>query len=154
MPQHVHAMEPEPAPAWTLTTDGAVFFGFNGQQREFTDFYTWESQNWFMLDAARPVGNGRLTLDGMISLEPFTMKKLGSPQVFQTGETYRGGPLIDYQHPHDLVMELGGRYRFVRGPMGYTMAADLVGVFGEELRGMLGGDAVFVVIEGTFKNRR
>ena len=69
MPQHAHAMEPEPAPAWTLTTDGAVFFGFNGQQREFTDFYTWESQNWFMVDAARPVGNGRLTLDGMISLK-------------------------------------------------------------------------------------
>ena len=43
----------------------------------------------------------------MFSLEPFTMRDIGSPQVFQTGETFGGAPLIDYQHPHDLVMNLG-----------------------------------------------
>ncbi|MEO8076619.1 MAG: hypothetical protein ABI818_09845 [Acidobacteriota bacterium] len=46
----------------------------------------------------------------MLSFEPFTMHALGSAQVFQTGETYREAPLIDYQHPHDLFMALGGSY--------------------------------------------
>ena len=46
----------------------------------------------------------------MVSLEPFTIQPLGSPQVFQTGETYRRAPLIDYQHPHDLFMQLGVRW--------------------------------------------
>ena len=43
----------------------------------------------------------------MLSLEPFSLDDIGSPQVFQTGETYNNAPLIDYQHPHDLVMQLG-----------------------------------------------
>jgi hypothetical protein len=30
--------------------------------------------------------------------------------VFQTGETLDGAPLIDLQHPHDVVMNLGARY--------------------------------------------
>ena len=92
---------------WTLASDAQVFFGYNYQHRKFTDFSAWESQNWFMLTAEHPIGAGRLMLHGMASLEPFTLKALGSPQVFQTGETYRSAPLIDYQHPHDLIMGLG-----------------------------------------------
>ena len=42
----------------------------------------------------------------MFSFEPFTLKEIGSPQVFQTGETFRNARLIDYQHPHDLFSEL------------------------------------------------
>lgn len=34
------------------------------------------------------------------------MTTLGSPQVFQTGETFNDAPLIDYRHPHDLIMNL------------------------------------------------
>ena len=58
-----------------------------------------------------------LQLVAMFSLEPFTLRDIGSPQVFQTGETFNGAPLIDYQHPHDLIMNLGGdlsRARSVR----------------------------------------
>ncbi len=29
---------------------------------------------------------------------------IGSPQAFRTGETFGNAPLIDYQHPHDLLM--------------------------------------------------
>jgi hypothetical protein len=46
----------------------------------------------------------------MFSMEPFTIQPLGSPEVFQTGETYQQAPLIDYQHPHDLFMTLGMAY--------------------------------------------
>ena len=64
----------------------------------------------------------------MISLEPFTMRGIGSPQLFQTGESYQRRPLIDRQHPHDLFMELGATYRLTR-PRRTTiiLSADLVG---------------------------
>src|SRR6185295_9957177 len=32
------------------------------------------------------------------------------PQLFQTGETAFGLPIIDGQHPHNFFMELAGRY--------------------------------------------
>jgi hypothetical protein len=69
-----------------------------------------ESANWFMPSAIRRVGNGTLELRGMFSLEPFTFPPGGSPLLFQTGETYKGEPIIDRQHPHDLFMELSATY--------------------------------------------
>ena len=65
-----------------------------------------ESANWFMPSAARRVGPGTLELRGMFSAEPFTFPPGGSPLLFQTGESYKGQPLIDRQHPHDLFIEL------------------------------------------------
>ena len=100
--QHMDMKMDAAAPAWTWTTDGSIFFGYNYQQRKFTDFSAWESQNWFMLAGQHPLGPGTFAFDAMLSLEPFTLDKIGSPQVFQTGETYHGGPIIDRQHPHDL----------------------------------------------------
>ena len=69
-----------------------------------------ESANWFMPLAVRRVGKGTLELRGMFSAEPFTFPPGGSPLLFQTGETYKGEPLIDRQHPHDLFMELSANY--------------------------------------------
>jgi hypothetical protein len=69
-----------------------------------------ESANWFMPAAMRRVGNGTLELRGMFSLEAFTFPPGGSPLLFQTGETYKGQPLIDRQHPHDMFMELSATY--------------------------------------------
>ena len=115
------------APLWTWKTDANVFFGYNYQQRQFADFSAWESQNWFMLSGEREVGSGKLTVVGMASLEPLTIAKMGSPQLFQTGESYQQTPLVNYQHPHDLFMALGATYRVERGPAAYSLAADLVG---------------------------
>lgn len=69
-----------------------------------------ESQNWIMPMAFRRVGHGTLELRGMFSLEPLTFSPGGSPQLFQTGESYKGLPLVDKQHPHDLFMELSATY--------------------------------------------
>src|SRR5262245_28925898 len=95
---------------WTWATDANVFVGYNYQERHFADFSAWESQNWFMGSGAHAIGRGRLTFASMLSLEPFTMHAHGSPQLFQTGESYQRTPLLNYQHPHDLVMELGTTY--------------------------------------------
>ena len=40
------------------------------------------------------------------------MSNFGSPNLFATGETAGGAPLVDRQHPHDLFMELAGRVDF------------------------------------------
>lgn len=69
-----------------------------------------ESANWFMPMAFRKVGPGTLQLRGMFSFEPFTFPPGGSPLLFQTGETYKGQPIIDRQHPHDFFMELSAQY--------------------------------------------
>ena len=106
--EHVHMMTSAPAePAWVWSWDANVFAGVNYQLRKFTDFNRVESQNWLMGAGERRVGRELFRLHSMLSFEPFTIQALGSPQVFQTGETYQDAPLIDYQHPHDLVMDLG-----------------------------------------------
>jgi len=115
------------APGWHWMSDANAFFGFNDQERKFTDFSAWESQNWVMLDGAHRLGTGTFRFHDMHTLEPFTMHALGSPQVFQTGETFRKAPLIDYQHPHDLFMSLGADYTRMAGRFTYLLGADVVG---------------------------
>jgi hypothetical protein len=77
-----------------------------------------ESANWFMPMAYHKLGRGTLQLRGMFSAEPFTFPPGGSPLMFQTGETYKGQPLIDRQHPHDLFMELSAQYTLPVGERG------------------------------------
>jgi hypothetical protein len=74
-----------------------------------------DSANWFMPMAYRKIGRGTLQLRGMFSAEPFTFAPGGSPLLFQTGETYKGEPIIDRQHPHDLFMELSAQYTMALG---------------------------------------
>jgi len=116
-----------PVAAWTWAADGNFFFGYNYQLRHFADVSAVESQNWLMGSGDRQLGDGRLTLRTMISLEPFTIPKGGSPQLFQTGESYEQVPLINHQHPHDLLMELGATYRWARPTVTYVFGADVVG---------------------------
>lgn len=77
-----------------------------------------ESANWFMPMAYHKLGKGTVQLRSMFSAEPFTFPAGGSPLLFQTGETYKGQPLIDRQHPHDLLMELSAQYTVPLGDRG------------------------------------
>ena len=106
---------------WLLMFHGEAKIGINhqGGPRGVTKF---ESQNWFMPMAYRRVGRGTLQLRGMFSFEPFTFSGAGSPQLFQTGEVFRGEPIIDAQHPHDLVMELSAQYTMPLGERGTWFA--------------------------------
>ena len=86
------------------------------------------STNWAMLMAMRPAGQGMLHLHGMLSAEPFTVGARGYPLLLQTGESYRGAPLRDRQHPHDLFMELSARYEVpVSRRLGVSLFAAPVG---------------------------
>jgi hypothetical protein len=124
-PHDDHAAAPDGR--WRFGVDGVAFLGYNYQRRAFTDFDQVESQNWVMVAAERRERTSSVAFVSMFSLEPFTMRDLGSPQVFQTGETFGGAPLIDYQHPHDLVMALGGRVERTLGRVRGAVAASLVG---------------------------
>jgi hypothetical protein len=102
---------------WLLMFHYNLFAAVNrqGGPRGVTKF---ESANWFMPMAYHKLGNGTLQLRGMFSAEPFTFPPGGSPLLFQTGETYKGEPLIDRQHPHDLFMELSAQYTLPLGERG------------------------------------
>ena len=102
---------------WLLMFHYNLVTGVNRQSgpRGVTKF---ESANWFMPMAYRKVGPGTLQLRGMFSAEPFTFPPGGSPLLFQTGETYKGEPIIDRQHPHDLFMELSAQYTVPVGERG------------------------------------
>lgn len=94
---------------WLFMFHYEAKLGVNSQggERGVTKF---EAQNWFMPMAYRRVGAGTLQLRAMLSLEPLTFSGAGSPQLFQTGEVYKGRPIVDAQHPHDLFMELSAQY--------------------------------------------
>lgn len=102
---------------WLLMFHYNLTAGVNrqGGPRGVTKF---ESGNWFMPMAYHKLGKGTLQLRGMFSAEPFTFPPGGSPLLFQTGETYKGEPLIDRQHPHDLFMELSAQYTVPLGERG------------------------------------
>lgn len=62
-----------------------------------------------MLMADRDLGDAfHVQVRGMGSLEPL-MGPRGYANLFATGELANGRPLVDRQHPHDLVMELSAR---------------------------------------------
>ena len=97
-------------PGWHFMTLGIVRLQYNHQGGPSGDDAV-ESVNWGMLMLQRDLGHGRLTLMTMNSLEPVTFKDAGSPQLFQTGETFGGRPIVDRQHPHDFFMNLSTTWR-------------------------------------------
>ncbi len=68
------------------------------------------SINWVMGMARRDVAGGRFGARGMISLEPWTVRGCGYPDLLATGELCESETIHDRQHPHDLFMELGLEY--------------------------------------------
>lgn len=95
---------------WSFMTMGIVRLQHNRQGGPSGDTAL-ESSNWSMAMAQRPALSGTLTLMMMNSLEPATFRDGGMPQIFQTGETFEGRPLVDRQHPHDLFMNVSATWR-------------------------------------------
>jgi hypothetical protein len=72
-----------------------------------------DAPNWFMFMGQRKVGKkGLLHFSSMLSLDRFTEGGAGYPLLFQTGESWKGQPLVDRQHPHDLFSELSVAYTY------------------------------------------
>ncbi|HWE50715.1 MAG TPA: hypothetical protein VG273_13040 [Bryobacteraceae bacterium] len=94
---------------WNLMFHGLAFITDSQQSGPLggDKFY---STNWFMADAAHPLGGGTFTVKTMFSLEPATITNRQYPELFQTGETAFGKPIDGGQHPHNFFMELALRY--------------------------------------------
>ncbi|MDQ6770991.1 MAG: hypothetical protein M3Z54_13495 [Gemmatimonadota bacterium] len=95
---------------WMVMAHGFVFAQYDKQSGERGDDQ-FGSLNWAMLMATRDLAGGRFQGRTMLSLDPFTVSNRGYPLLLQTGETYKGQPLHDRQHPHDFWMELGALYQ-------------------------------------------
>jgi hypothetical protein len=95
---------------WMLMFHGNAdgVYDYQGGNRGGTKFF---SPNMFMGMAQHSLWAGTIGFRTMLSLEPATIGTDGYPELLQTGETADGKtPLIDRQHPHDLLMELAATY--------------------------------------------
>jgi hypothetical protein len=99
---------------WQTMTMGVVRLVYNDQGGPSGD-EAFESTNWAMGMLHRSFGQSRLTFMIMSSLEPATIHVHGSPELFQTGESFQGKPLVDRQHAHDFFSNLSATYRLGLG---------------------------------------
>ena len=109
------------AGSWNLMFHGVAFLaavqqtGPRGADKVF-------SPNWFMGMAEHQLGKGGVMFRAMLSLDPATVTARRYPELFQTGETAFGKPIVDGQHPHDLFMELSLQYT---RPLGERTTLDI-----------------------------
>lgn len=69
--------------------------------------------DWVMFMGQKATGkNGLFHFNTMLSLDAVSMGGAGYPLLFQSGEDYKGNPLVDHQHPHDLFGELSVSYAY------------------------------------------
>lgn len=100
--------------AWELMAHGVVFVDYNQQGGPRGEGKA-ESVNWLMLMQQHSAVGGTLLFREMFSAEPITAPHPGFPELFQTGETYHGQPLVDHQHPHNVFAELALNYTHALG---------------------------------------
>lgn len=99
---------------WMYMLHGNVFLRYNNQ--DFTKQGSRgdakiDAPNWVMLMGQRRVGaNGLFHFNIMSSLDAAIGGGAGYPLLFQSGESYKGKPIVDRQHPHDLFSELSVSY--------------------------------------------
>jgi len=94
---------------WELMAHGAIFIDYN-QQGGPLGAGKAESVNYGMLMEQHGLGRGTILFREMFSAESLTSPHPGFPELFQTGETYNGEPLVDHQHPHNVFAEMAALY--------------------------------------------
>jgi hypothetical protein len=94
---------------WDWMAHGQIFVDYNQQGGPRGEGKA-ESVNWGMLMQQHKLGSGTILLREMFSGESLTSPHPGFPELFQTGETYHGEPLVDHQHPHNVFAELAAQY--------------------------------------------
>jgi len=94
---------------WGLMAHGVIFTDYNQQGGPRGEGKA-ESVNWAMLMQQHRLGSGTILFRQMLSAESLTSPHPGFPELFQTGETYHGEPLVDHQHPHNVFSELSLLY--------------------------------------------
>jgi hypothetical protein len=94
---------------WDLMAHGTLFATYNQQGGPRGEGKA-ESVNYLMLMQQHSLWRGTILFREMFSAESLTSPHPGFPELFQTGETYHGEPLVDHQHPHNVFAELALLY--------------------------------------------
>lgn len=101
---------------WMYMLHGDIYIRYNKQDisgKGSRGGEKFDAPNMFMFMGQRKIGkNGLFHFNTMFSLDPLTVGEEGYPLLFQTGEAYKGQPLVDKQHPHDLFSELSVSYAY------------------------------------------
>ena len=101
------------AKKWMYMLHGNLFLRYNKQ--DITDKGSrgngkFDAPDWLMFMGQKQTGkNGLFHFSSMLSLDAVTGGN-GYPLLFQSGESYKGNPIVDRQHPHDLFSELSAGY--------------------------------------------
>lgn len=89
---------------------GAVFVRYTSQNagdKNERGGQKFDAPNWFMFVLRQKLSSKSLfSFHTMLSADRLTEGGKGYPLLFQTGESYNNIPLVDRQHPHDLVSAL------------------------------------------------
>ncbi|MCW3088205.1 MAG: hypothetical protein JWQ78_1591 [Sediminibacterium sp.] len=98
---------------WMYMLHGNLFLRYNSQ--DFTNKGSrgaakFDAPDWLMFMGQKKMGQtGLFHFSTMFSLDAVTGGN-GYPLLFQSGEAYKGAPIVDRQHPHDLFSELSASY--------------------------------------------
>ncbi|MGA8272869.1 MAG: hypothetical protein WB919_15010 [Candidatus Sulfotelmatobacter sp.] len=106
LPEHEWMLMPG---GWELMAHEVIFIDYNQQGGPRGEGKA-ESVNWGMLMEQHKLGRGTILFRQMFSAESLTSPHPGFPELFQTGETYHGEPLVDHMHPHNVFAELSMMY--------------------------------------------
>ncbi|HQU81556.1 MAG TPA: hypothetical protein PKY59_00430 [Pyrinomonadaceae bacterium] len=72
-----------------------------------------DAPSMFMLMYSKPLTEkSQIGFRAMLSADPLIERGYGYPLLYQSGELYRGEPIHDRQHPHDLFSELSVSYSY------------------------------------------
>jgi len=101
---------------WTVMLHGDIFLRYNrqdiggaGQRGD----EKWDAPDMLMAMGQRRIGQrGLFHIQTMFSTDAIIAGGSGYPLLFQTGESWKGKPLVDRQHPHDLFSELSVSYAY------------------------------------------
>ncbi|MCW3123349.1 MAG: hypothetical protein JWQ38_2841 [Flavipsychrobacter sp.] len=101
---------------WMFMFSGDLFVRYNRQ--DITNAGSrggekWDAPDMLMVMVQRSIGRkGLFRINTMFSADALITGGEGYPLLFQTGETWQGKPLVDRQHPHDLIAELSASYAY------------------------------------------
>ena len=96
--------------AWMVMLQGRMSGILDSQSGPRGASMAYESGMGMVMATRQFTHNDTLGLRAMISLDPFIGRR-GYPLLLASGETANGiTPLVDRQHPHDLLMELAATY--------------------------------------------
>ncbi len=104
------AMHMTMADSWMLMLHYALQGGYDWQGNTPRGDRRGIGLGWAMGMATHELGGGFFTARAMLSPEPFLVGVRGYPLLLQSGEEVDGVPLVDRQHPHDLLMETAVMY--------------------------------------------